>query len=246
MGKVGSSTIYNSICSAGVIAYPEKQIGSTDEGFRIVKTHMHNIVQEYLSEAPQQRIVILTMVRDMLRRTVSAFFQNVDNMDNMWWYIGKRQRIMDLSAKELVDAFRNRQYAHYRGRVEPWFDRFEESTGIPLFEHHFPKKEGRSWIKKNNIEVGIIRTENLTGSADWIAERIGIPTISYQDSNIGVEKWYSEKYKEFLREFRPTEYELEMYYGSKIMRHFYSTEEIDRMIAKWPRERQATLHSSQR
>jgi hypothetical protein len=233
MGKVGSSTLYHSLLYAGALPCLDHQIGAHTDGIRVIHTHSHNRVNQLFRTYPDEEVIIITMVRDLLRRTISAFFQNVDNVDNLWWYIGDPHFVQKLSTDELIELYRARQIPHYYGIVEPWFRRFYDSTNVDILQSRFPTEEGKCWISESGRQIGIIRTENLSDSDRWLARRVGIPNLRMIPQNIGNQKWYSSQYNNFIEKFNPNTEETEMYYRSAITRHFYDKSEIDTMIKKW-------------
>ena len=160
MGKVGSSAISNAFETLG---YPVVRNSSTgiSRHDKVVHTHDHDAVAAYM---PQRRLdrdqFIITGVRDVLRRNISAFFQNCDDPTSPWWHFGARDDIARASTEDLVAFFNARHPAHLHDVVEPWFDRFRDAVGVDLFEHDFPTERGCLEIEAP-ANIFVYRIEDL-------------------------------------------------------------------------------------
>ena len=62
---------------------------------------------------------------------------------------------------------------------------------------------------------------------------LNIGKLELVSSNVGTDKWYSEMYKRFKRNFKPTEEYLNIMYDSKYIKHFYTDKEIESFKNKW-------------
>lgn len=95
------------------------------------------------------------------------------------------------------------------------------------------RRHGFWTTKSARANVAIVRVEDLSKALPAIGDWISAPALVLSNGNLGADKWYSDRYKAFIKAFRPTEAELEAYYGSRIARHFYSSGEIAAQIMAW-------------
>jgi hypothetical protein len=232
MGKVGSSAISDAFESLGypVVRNASKRIRRRA---KVVHTHNHDAVARYM---PHRRLdrdqFVITGVRDVLSRNISAFFQNFADPASPWWYFGTRDDIEHARMKDLIEFFNARHPAHLHDIVEPWFDRFGDAVGVDLFAQAFPMERGCLEIEAP-VNVFVYRIEDLQRRGPDLARFLGKPELSIRPRNVGSQKWYAQKYRDFTANYKPDRDVLDTVYGSRIMRHFYSRAERTSAISKW-------------
>ncbi len=178
---------------------------------------------------------VVTLVRDPVARNLSSFFQILDLQLNFGLQERLKSRGIDEVLKELFDLF----FDEYPDHEVPliFFDsELRNVFGVDVFATPFPKSKSFKIYKGENVEVLLMRLENLDECAPRaFHEFLGIDGFKVENSNVGSEKEYAEVYRRFLKEIRLPESYLEKMYGSKVARHFYSQEEIQAFESKWRR-----------
>jgi hypothetical protein len=168
---------------------------------------------------------VVSMVRDPIAQSVSAFFQP-----------GVRLGYVHPGAT--VDELR----ARFGDRLDRlplhWFESHLLPTlGIDVYTVPFDPGTGYQIIDTPSVRLLLLRCEDLARAPGALAELLGVPaTLSVAELNRGVEKGYAELYRSFCASLRPTAAQLDHAYGSRLVRHFYSAEEIDRFRTLWSRD----------
>jgi hypothetical protein len=202
---------------------------------------------------------LLSLVRDPLSRTISAFFQN---LHKQWIYqippesaeicrrVLRRKTAadpgvapgeMDRLVKDLIATFR----ARYPHRLfDHWFDREIKSIfGIDVFAEPFAIEQGYQIYQRGSVRLLMLRLEDAARTFDpaikgWLSgsslsARVQENTLNQSRANDGSTKGYSDLYRSFLKEFCIAPEKLAEYYQSRTARHFYSEEEAAEFRARW-------------
>jgi hypothetical protein len=236
MGKVGSATIQRSL-SRSRLTWLRVPFGELPRGADVVlQTHSH-LDAKAIIDLPEHRerkrmLVVLSLTRDLLRRNISAFFHNISRPDHPWWPVGPQETVEKMSLEELAVAFRQREWLDLERETLPWFDRFAETVGVDIFAKPFLPCGYRQYPRDPG-RLAILRLENMDQSVEWLRRLFSTPSFSIRRENLMSETWQGEIYKRFLEWFRPSQEELDAYYNSKMMRYFYSPEEIRGLRARW-------------
>ena len=243
MGKVGSGTILHSLVGTGFSSRPVAReeipdlFGSRDRRV-VVQTHNHNFaleVRRFSDEsAPPVGLVFVSGIRDLLRRNISAFFENIDNYRNPWWYLGDRERVLSMDLEEVIAKFRVLNAIHTRGLVLPWVTKFLVACNWdanPFSAEDF-EPDGWTTLTRGRLKVIWFKLERLDGCFDRIMSELGCVALMIK-ANAGAEKWYSEMYAEFKRRYRPDPETIELIYDSPIARAFYSAAELQAQKRGW-------------
>lgn len=235
MGKVGSATIQRSLSRSGLtwLRVPFDQLPKDKDV--VLHTHSHEhagaIIQLPEHREKKRMLVVLSLTRDLLRRTISAFFENISRAEHPL-YLGPRETIEKMPVEEIIAAFREREWTELETYALPWFDKFGVSVSSDIFSvpffpcgyRQYPSDIGR---------VAVMRMENIDRSVEWLTRFFSTPSFSLKRENDTSGTWKGEIYQRFLQQFQPTEAELDAYYCSKIMQYFYSAEEIRAFRARW-------------
>ncbi|MBW3021035.1 putative capsular polysaccharide synthesis family protein [Candidatus Woesearchaeota archaeon] len=176
----------------------------------------------------KSEIFIITLVRDILSQNVSYFFQKHSKFLND--LSGKN----NLSIEELQSVYLNKDLIYTLPRFINWFDsELKVVTGIDVFSYDFDISKGYSIIKKDNVNLLIIRMEDLNCVfSEAINQFLGVH-LELKNSNQSENKKYSELYSEFKNTLNFNQELISQAYNSKLMKHFYSQEEIDSFMIKW-------------
>nr|WP_272503382.1 putative capsular polysaccharide synthesis family protein [Salinibacter ruber] len=237
MGKVGSSSITESLVNYGV--WPVHQVHRLNpdhiaevrsererRGFRErdnvdgrgLKLHRQLI-------EPERPAKFISLVRDPVSRNVSAFFEN---------FVGRNVDEWDVpnSLQGLVDAFL-REYSH--SVPLQWFEREPATTlGIKVYERSFLPKRGYATFQNGPFELLVLRAELPDAEkGDVIQSFLGMWAFQVQRANTSGSKEYAEKYRVFKREVELPGAYLRKMLDSRYARHFYSTEERKQVYERW-------------
>lgn len=228
MGKVGSTSLEESI--PGSIHIHKLYNNRHPHVFYSprAKSFIHKLIagcydaMRRLAIRRRKKIKIITLVRDIYARNVSAFFQNF-----AFWLVQYGNIAADDLEKD-NDVYVNKVFEKVFDHDYPyqWFDiELKEFTHIDVFDYPFDKEKGWSRIEKGKYDILIIKLESIA-NATGIIENFCGATLKLHNTNISDYKWYGEVYKKFKRNYVPTEAYLNMLYTSKTAQHFYSHQEI--------------------
>jgi hypothetical protein len=176
----------------------------------------------------KKNIYIITLVREPISRAISANFQALESLGRLSNLLKNSRYITYDKMKEFF--YRNLDH----NSIDMWFDyELYNNFGINIFDYPFDFKNKCIQIKKNNINFLLIRLEDMLENEIVIRNFIGNDSYKTINDNIGKEKWYSDLYSEFKHKFIPSRELTKKYLSSKYTRHFYSSDEINRMKKKY-------------
>ncbi|OEF99782.1 hypothetical protein BHF71_00985 [Vulcanibacillus modesticaldus] len=245
MGKVGSTSIEESIknYSKNVIhihslysqnAYDHFKNYQSIKFYVSLKERIRYKIFAYLKRyilRRNKRIKIITLVREPISRNISMFFQDIHIpifeiakfFDNRYEENVNNEMIY----KMYIDKF-NHEYG------VDWFDKeLKRAFNIDIYDYNFDKEKGFSIIKKDNINLLVIKMEKLNELEKQIGDFLEIEDFKLKNVNISSKKWYADLYKDFKKKFSPSEEYIDTLYNSRYMKHFYSEEEINHFRNKW-------------
>jgi len=236
MGKVGSLSIKNSLEKAG--------INPLFHVHRMNPVNIQEVRAQYMlrNQKPQDESVgfclykeiglrkkkakIISSFREPISRNISAFFQNFE-------IISHKQNIKDnVNIHELILEFLSK-YPHHVPLH--WFDiELEKVLDINVYAYPFPKDRGYLVIRKNNIDLLLLKLEVPDTIKELaISEFLQIDDFHLLKKNIGEEKEYSNVYQNFKRSIKlPSDY-VDYMMNSKFTRHFYTNSEIFKFQNIW-------------
>ena len=209
MGKVGSTTIENSIKNAVHFIY------------RIEQGILAFILRAAFKKRKKTKIV--TLVREPIKRNISMFFHDLDaylfmahtnclNSRNM--PLPTRNQSLDL----LTEVF-NQEFDHEY--PINWFDKeFKPMTGINIYETAFDIDKGCSFIKNKGIEVLCIRTDKIKNCINELSRFVN-EEVDLSFENQAELKWYGDLYQQFKSQYRLPNNKEQSIKQSKFYRHFF-------------------------
>lgn len=237
MGKVGSSSIENSLMRA--LERPVFHVHMMNP--ENIKRHFNNLLHQR-NPIPDHLITgkllhkaiitrnreakFITSVREPIARNISAFFQNISilapEISNSEW----------LSVDELTSIFLQR-YPH----TVPlnWFDReIAQTLRIDVYAHSFPKEKGYMQLSNGNFDLLILKSElDDRAKEREIASFLDLSSFSLRRYNVAAEKSYAEMYQSFVRNIQLPTFYINAMCDAKFTRHFYTDSEINRMRTRW-------------
>ncbi|MBD3391257.1 MAG: methyltransferase domain-containing protein [Chitinivibrionales bacterium] len=232
MGKVGSSSLLESLKSHGVSpVYRVHYL--TPHGLADAQRANAGAVLPHIAQSRELRAVledrperfewkIISLVREPVGRNVSALFQNLEKRlgcapDEA--FSGGPGRV-----RELAQRFLN-EYNH--DIPLSWFDNEMKATfGIDVYAQEFPITRGYTIIAGSRADLLLLRLEDLDRCANNAVEKfLGIRDFSLSRANTGASKNYAGVYRQVKKNLvLPQDY-LDRMYGSKYARHFYTSQE---------------------
>jgi len=252
IGKVGSTTIFKSlkrlenISAYHVHCLTKDGIDLAEKVYRDSfhrrrKVASHILESRYLRKqldkglGGKKRWKVITLVRDPIARSISSFFINLGlTLDYNYQDKVKFTKVEDI-VEELIELF----LESYDGHEKPltWFDReLKPVFGIDVFSSEFPKSKGYEIYKTKDVDLLLIRLENLNEcGCDAIKKFLNITEFNLIESNVASKKDYQDVYSKFLCSLALPSFYIDKIYMSKYVRHFYSEEEIEKFKAKWYR-----------
>lgn len=246
MGKVGSSTVYNSLRDMGLpnsihhvhfLSVDLLKYRKAHERAGIFPAPYHMFMGEALRKNIGKRrgfpVKIISMVRDPIALVVSALFENT--------HLYKELSVPDdreidphIAINLLENFFNDPDNFSY---VYEWFDKeLKEVFDIDVFATPFPIDTGYAYYTKNNVSALVIRTENLSiNGAVAIANFLNLKKpLDLQPRNVrSAGGGKAEAYQKVLSKLCINQELCRKIYASRFVRHFYTDEMIDEFIVKW-------------
>ena len=169
--------------------------------------------------------VWFTIVRKPTDIFISSYFQDIDTNSYPYFW-GDKTRVLQTPVPILMNHFLQFKWDTFT-QCNYLFNFYEifKYTGIRILGNTFDKEKGysiyQSPIKKTKVVV--LTIESLSKIEDILKE-LGIATTKkfiMKNANIGEEKWYKNKYKEFKKMVPPSFFEKYKETDDLILNHFY-------------------------
>ena len=231
MAKTGSSAVVAGLRAAGVDDV--HHVHDLDPGFLAEEELEYRWsgrpwriwdAQQLLRRSPTTAAPwrVVSIVRDPIGQTVSAFFQP-----------GVRRGYVhaDATVEQLLERFGDR-LEHLPLR---WFESHVlPALGIDVYAAPFDVAQRYQVISTPTVELLLLRREDLAAAPEALAQLVRAPRpIEIPTVNVAAEKDHADLYASFSRALRPSQDRLDATYASRYVRHFYSPEEIARFRAQW-------------
>ena len=253
MGKVGSSTVYESLRRAGVPRVHKVHYLTAEgldrarrsyQGFSVRVPVPHEATSMMLrtilsAGSPDVRWKVITLVREPIARDVSAYVQMVDllNPELVAGASPQVSRIARAAAAQFVGFDENRSYTCR------WFDdEFARTFGVDVLARPF--EHGRGWgrITQDNVDVLVLRMEDLdrvfeTAMLDFSGRRVPAIYQSARSPQKLQAAYRKDVYQQILDQARISEQSCRAVYQSRYARHFYSQDELAGFQERWSGER---------
>ncbi len=213
-GKVASTTIYNSILNYNrhvLHCHVLTGIGETeDDLFHLINRKSGKII---------------SLVRDPVARRIAEMWQNIHQLNRY----GDEADFNEIERFYFPDQFDGGEF--------DWFDRqMKKYLKIDVFSYPFDREKGYSIIKKENLELLLIKMEKLNELENLIGEFLNIKNFRLFNGNISTEKPYRYAYRDYKRNIcLPKEMLDGIYYKNERLRHFYTEQECSELYNKWLR-----------
>ncbi len=231
MGKVASSSTSKAILAAGLNCFDihnmnhEKILGTAQSWIKKGKFPPPNIC---VSMAHRDRLLIkknrclyISLVRDPIARNLSAFFQNLHQMDDEV----KNETDPDRLAAVFIETYQH-------DLPLQWFDR-EYKTELGIDVYSWPFDRGKKYTQNESANTTLFRIDCADAVKSQVLSNALGRQITVGRLNVGSNKGYSTMYEKIknLVSF-PTGF-LDQMYDSKFVRHFWLPNEIEDMKNNW-------------
>ena len=212
VGKVGSSTIYHSLCKSKKVSHHGHSLG-----------WFKDIMQN------KKNVLFIVGVRNPIKRNLSYFFQTYkndyfneiktkkNNYKGEYCYIEKLIDNQDVSL--FVEEFKNFKY-HFT--FNDWFYEFFELNNIKDFD----KDKGYSiYDLDNNNKLLVYTLEKLDSNKDDLCKLLDIKKLT--DYNTASQKGYKSLYDKVRDKVNYTPEHIDKLLNTDIMRFFYNQDTIN-------------------
>lgn len=118
--------------------------------------------------------------------------------------------------------------------IQSWYDDvLKTEFEIDIYKYPFDKEKGYSIYQIGEYEILVYQLEKLDSLYDIIRDFIGIETLHFEKTNDGELKWYKDYYSNFKKNVAFEKEYIDKTYSGKMMKHFYSDEDIAKFRSKW-------------
>ena len=218
-GKVGSKTLYESFQKSIPVVH-----------IHYIYRYCHSYFCEshfskFLSLLRNRPVKIITVVREPLSQVISRFFHLLHKNSPLG-----HNDFEDI--KEELGCFLEESREN---NIFSWFEEeLEKVFELNVFEFPFDKEKGYTIIKKDNIEILLLKLEKMNDLIDVIGDFGGVESFALENRNVANMSPYAEFYKEAKEKilFDKDYVDLFYRYNSKFD-YFYSKEEKLGFLKKW-------------
>lgn len=244
--KTGSSTVKTSLQSLypNVPIYKVHYLSSRNIAISANKYRKENnanppvimrskIIGQEIEANPDLNWRIICLTREPFGRAISALFQIIERRYPE--FIDENGDVIIDDAIALLTAELN-NFDRESNRICQWFDEeLKQVFGIDVYEYPFDYEKGFTIINKDNIQVLVIRLENLS---NCFAEAVSNLLDSSQDiqlinRNLSKNKRHFSAYKTCKQKIVLPETVCQKICDSRYVKHFYSEDERKQLIEKY-------------
>lgn len=233
MGKVGSSSIVGSLSDVlqihtwsgeQPIKYFSSRYNGSVKGWVIsyfkwrLKSHL---AKKHITKSKMKgnRVKMIIGVREPVSRNLSAYFQTLN--------ASRLENSVDL---EIENFF---TYTPHLSGVF-WFDvELKREFDIDIYKQEFDKEAGYIILQHENLDIFIYQFEKLATLKKQLSAFLEKDDFELLLENVAGNKPTGARYKEVKDKIKFNSEYLNLLYGSKYMKHFYSEEDITNFKQKW-------------
>ena len=245
MGKVGSSTVYESLVGAS-LSNPilhlhflsrdlsEHRCTMKQAGIYPLPYHIYlgEATRTLLDKHQDFPIKIISLVRDPIAFVISDLFQNpyfADESVQTGTGSIDPQKASNYINRKLSDA---NTFTY----IYEWFNKELKTVfGIDVFAEPFPLETGYAVYSRGNIEALVIRLEDLSKQGPKaISDFLGLrDALILKQSNTRNNSKEKEAYQEVQDNVAISPFLCRKIYSSKFVKHFYNEAMIDKFTSTW-------------
>ncbi|MCA9564735.1 MAG: hypothetical protein KC561_14665 [Myxococcales bacterium] len=241
MGKVGSSTVLATLQGR----LPRRRAlqvhflsGELPQIAAFMREHGNEVLPDhiFLGEAIRRREIVdcpvVSLVRDPISHVVSDLFQNPEFANAR---VRRATGEFDVEAVHsyLNGELRKKSTFEY---INTWFDReLRQVFGIDVFSSAFDTENGFTVYTAGRCRALVVRTEDLSSAGPQALKGfLGLgkpPTI--RQANERAKGTGASEYKQVRKMLKLEREVIERIYQSRFSRHFWSPDQLERMVTRW-------------
>lgn len=229
-----------------VLVYQPAKVGSCSvanslQKENIFSVHIHTLAK-FMSCPIQDlypknhTIKIISLVREPIGRDLALYFESMssDNYFSIAYepkYMDEVIRFMKInSGMTEIDST-----VLINGDEFGWFYReMLPVTGIDVYQYPFNREKGYEIIKRDNIELLLIKMERLDEMQEVIRKFVGISQFNLERYNEGKSKWNASLYEDTKKNIcLPKDYVDYYYKNNAYVNHFYTQQEKEFYLKQW-------------
>lgn len=240
VGKVGSSTIANTLRERGIqevqphslwysniggyfVTPKEKKFRKFRNIFKTSTIRFKTKIFLLKIWCFGQEVKVITLYRDPVARNISAFFEQFHHLSD--------RSIVEYDVSELIDMFW--EYTNHSAPID-WFDlELKKVMNVDIYQHELDKNLGFVRFKEGRYDVLVLQMEKLSKLNDEIADFVILPSFKMASTNRSDKKVYADVYRQFKDEICLPQTYLDKMYNTKVVKYFYTDEQILEFYNKW-------------
>ncbi len=237
LGKVGSSTIYRTLKRYWFtphvyhVHFLRQEAIQALEGTPVYEVNHRMTVPFWwaLKNIKPQRVHYISLIREPIGREISNVFENPHSYFE--------EDVSTLNSDFILKRFIERvDFTYY----ENWFDdEFKAYTGINIYDHPFDREKGWQILEFQDKRVLLMTLESFkTTGAQALSRFLGIRIPELINANEGEQKTSKDQQRNLKEAIRFSEEQLDQIYGSPVVQHFYSSEDVERFKLNWLESKQ--------
>jgi hypothetical protein len=191
------------------------------------------MLDQRLRRDANERWHVITLVRDPVARTVSAFFRHFTfNHPEL----GRDFHAEPANADRLIDLFLDPAEPEHEFTLG-WFDReLRDVLEIDVFASAFSHASGWARYDSARCRLLLLRLEELDQiGAGELSDFLDAPGLTLTAANRTENEPYFAAYRRFLERLQLPPSYLDRMYGSRLACHFYTEDELERFRTRWAR-----------
>lgn len=230
MGKVGSSTVHDSLLAAGLQSIHVHFIDEahwksaaamyTHKG-RCLPPHFHvGQLLRWWIRWTRRPVRVVTLVRDPIARNVSSAFE-----------VGPLQNVPTSDVEAAVEKITKRLHADDAlSYAYGWFDReIKPVLGVDVLSHSFNRAKGFARITHSHADILVLAMERLDQLVPTVLSDFAGRPLHVEHSRVRTDTVYTC----VKRRLRLPERQVRALYDNPWMRHFYTTGDIVGFVEHW-------------
>jgi len=242
MGKVGSTSLEESIensvhmhtlYSNSECWVREAQLWGLLSPLQKIKRYVGSKLDRMIIRSNNE-VKIITLVRDPVARDVSMFFQRLPYWYTHYLNANNYGKISRADGDEIIHESFNKSFDHDYSVT--WFDKeIKRFTGIDVMEMEFNKDKGFGIAKRGKFSLLVLTLEKMeeNHASGVIEEFVGQKFSLVKGRNEGGNKWYSDVYKRFRKNYKFEANYVNQKYSGGWVQKFYPEEDLNEFRKKW-------------
>lgn len=245
-GKVGSTTLCNSLTAGGFEAY---SIHGLNPGGRYLHLSGEQIplCEEYVDAIKKKTKKIITIIREPISRDFASYFEGILVMEDQILIpqtdgrnpvSSSYEYFLHLLEKNEGTGNRSGETGWYFNEPEWYNDELKPVFGIDVYRYPFDREKGYGIIEENGVSVLVLKAEKSQVWQEAVRKFTGKEDFKMLDNaNVAGQKLYAHLYQEAKETAElPQEYVDFYYKDNEKLRHFYTDEELEKFKAMWSKK----------